>query len=401
MDSLPHPADHGRGAIVVASASLILVALPVFLVGGLAVQIRAELGIGASAIGAVVSATFLISAATAPLVGRAADRLGARTAVTSGLTLSVLVSAAIALFARSGWHLAAILAVSGVAIAITDPGLAILLTREVPPQRLGIAFGLKEASIPAAMLVAGLAVPLVALTAGWRWAFALGAVPLAVVVALRDRIPARPSVPLPAASPDPPTERARDAHHGAPPPRATLVLITAGTALGIAAASGVAVFLTQSAVAAGLSPSGAGALLATASAGGVVVRVVAGVAADRLGGDHLRTIAAMLGVGGVLLVTGALGSTTLLAVSTVGAFAAVWGWTGLLFLSLVRALPDTPGAAAGVAVAGLTTGNGTGPLLFGVIAERASFTAAWTTAGALSGAGCLLVLAAAQRVRSG
>jgi MFS family permease len=398
--------------MTVASAALVLVALPPFLVGGLAVQIRAELGLSATALGAVVSGTFLVGAATAPFVGRLADRLGARATISAGIGISLLAMAAIALFARSGVLLAATLAVAGVAISITDPGLAILLTRTVPADRLGIAFGIKEASIPAAMLIAGVAVPVVALTAGWRWAFALGAVPLAVVVALRGHVPAHsPPASDTAVRPVPPqpsTAPRRRASSAAAPPKAasrtrrtTLVLVATGTALGLAAASGVAVFLTQRAVDAGLSPGGAGMLLAAASAGGVVVRLVAGIAADRRGGEQLTTIAAMLAIGAALLAVGTVGSRTLLVVSSVGAFAAVWGWTGLLFLSLVRALPGRPGAAAGVGVAGLTAGNGLGPLLFGVVAERASFTAAWATAAGLSAAGALAIRAAARRLSAG
>src|SRR5690606_25745101 len=173
-------------------------------VGGLAVQIRAELGLGVTALGAVVSGTFLVGAATAPFGGRLAYRRGARATSAAGVRISALARVAIALFARSGLFLAATLAVAGVAISVTDPGLAILLTRTVPPDRLGIAFGIKEASIPAAMLIAGVAVPVVALTAGWRWAFALGAVPLAVVAALRRHVPPHaPPVSGAAVAPEP------------------------------------------------------------------------------------------------------------------------------------------------------------------------------------------------------
>ena len=44
-----------------------------------------------------------------------------------------------------------------------------------PPSRLGLSFGIKQAAIPIATLLAGVAVPTVALTVGWRWAYLIGA----------------------------------------------------------------------------------------------------------------------------------------------------------------------------------------------------------------------------------
>ena len=71
----------------------------------------------------------------------------------------------------------------GLGNAISHPATHLLLAREVSQNRQGLAFGIKQAAIPAATLIAGLAVPLVATTVGWRWAFAGGAA-LVLCVAL-------------------------------------------------------------------------------------------------------------------------------------------------------------------------------------------------------------------------
>ena len=47
------------------------------------------------------------------------------------------------------------------------------LSRSVPAHRLGLSFGVKQAAIPLATLLAGAAVPAVALTVGWRWAYVI------------------------------------------------------------------------------------------------------------------------------------------------------------------------------------------------------------------------------------
>lgn len=91
----------------------------------------------------------------------------------------------------------------------------------------------------------------------------------------------------------------------------------------------------------------------------------------------------------------AAGSLPLLVVGAVGAFAGGWGWTGLLFLTLVRANPSAPGAGAGLGLLGLAIGNGLGPLAFGVAAEQLSFTVAWAGAAVLAGAGAVLARFAA------
>jgi len=363
----PRPIPGAAPSIAAAGAGLVLAALPVFLVGGLAVQIRAELGFSEAALGAAVSAAFLTGACAGPLGGRLADRVGARIAVLAGGACSVVALLGIALLAERFWHVAVLLAVSGAGFAVTDPGLAILLQGGVPQRLQGLAFGVKEASIPTATLAAGLAVPVIALTLGWRYAFAIGVVPVVALAALLPRVTARRPV--------------RTQTHGetdvAPLPRPVVLLVVVGAALGIAAASGVGVFLTQSAVAMGVSPGGAGLLLAVASAAGIAARMGTGLLADRRGGQQLSLIAWMLLAGAVSMVIGATGVPSLLIVGSMGVFAAAWGWSGLLFLSLVRASPANPGAAAGIGVAGLAAGNGLGPLGFGVIAAQWSFADAW------------------------
>ncbi|MPZ89664.1 MAG: MFS transporter [Nitriliruptorales bacterium] len=279
-------------------------------------QIRAELGFSEAALGAAVAGAFLTGACAGPVGGRLADRIGPRAAVFTGSTLSVLALVGIAGGAHSWAHVAAMLALSGVAFALTDPGLAILVTRAVPATRQGLAFGVKEASIPIATLAAGLAVPLIALTLGWRWAFMGGLLPLAGLVIVLPRIDLT-------GRGGPAPERTLDAATAAEgPPHMTLVLVTVAAALGSGAASGVGVFLTESAVAMGLSPASAGLLLAVGSVAGIVTRITTGILADRSGEGQLGVISWMLATGAAAMILGAGGTAPLLAVGTIGAFAA-------------------------------------------------------------------------------
>jgi predicted MFS family arabinose efflux permease len=374
----------GAAATLTAVCSgLALAALPVFLVGGLAVQIRADLGFSETQLGAAVTGTFVIAALTGPLGGRLADRIGARRSVLVGAALSSTALAGIAFAAHSWGSLALFLAVAGLSFAFVDPGLAILITSSVTSRSHGLAFGIKEASIPAATLAAGLAVPSIALTLGWRWAFAVGLIPLTILLALLPRLGSHALEREPNRTPSPEIRR--------PPARRRVVQVAVAAAFASAAASGVGVFLTESAVAMGVSPGTAGLLLAAGSVAGILTRVLVGVRADRSGGPQIGAIAAMMAVGAMAMAVAGGGNPVLLTVGTLGAFSAGWGWSGLLFLSLVRASPAAPGAIAGVGLAGLAIGNAMGPLTFGAIAEGFSFAVAWLAAGMAAAVGAVLM----------
>jgi MFS family permease len=375
--------------MVVISSSLALAALPLFMVGGLAVQVKADLGLSEAGLGAAVTIGFVVGALSAPIGGRLADRIGPKTSIYVGSSLSIVSLAGLGLFTDSWPSMVAFLCLAGLAVAITDPGLAILVNRAIPESRQGLAFGVKEASIPAATLAAGIAVPAIALTVGWRWGFAIGLIPWLIVVTM-----------LPSLTTDGPRLVASHQEEGSPktPPRRRALLLAAIAAgFGTAAASGVGIFLTDSAVAMGSSPAAAGVLLAVGSLAGIVTRVGTGIMADRKGGPQFRLISVMLAIGAVTMALGGTGNTWLLVLGTVGAFTGGWAWTGIFFLSLVRTFPERPGAVAGIGTAGLGVGNAAGPLLFGVVAQTSSYGVAWLAAGIVAAAGAALMALARRQ----
>ncbi len=88
--------------------------------------------------------------------------------------------------ARSYPMLVTLLALSAAANALGQLASNAALAEHVPAHRQGLSFGVKQAAVPVATLLAGVAVPTVALTAGWRWAF---------VVAAGAALAALPAVP--------------------------------------------------------------------------------------------------------------------------------------------------------------------------------------------------------------
>ena len=373
--------------MVVLASALVLVALPFFMVGGLAVQVKAELGIDEAAFGVAVTIGFLTGAVCTAFAGRVADRIGAHAAVYLGAAIAVAALLSLGLLTRSWAGLVLSLSLAGVGVSVTDPGLAVLVSRAIPPARQGLAFGIKEGSIPAATLVAGLAVPAIALTVGWRWAFALGLLPLALILVLLPRVEIGRR-PEPHGDTEPTV---------ALPHWRALSLAAVAAALGTAAGSGAGIFLTDSAVAMGMSPANAGLLLASGSLAGIATRVGTGLAADRLGGPQFKVISVMLAIGAVTMATAGTGDTGLLVLAALGAFTGAWAWTGLFFLSLVRTSPHRPGTVAGIGSAGLGLGNAAGPLLFGVVAGTSSYEVAWVAAAVIAAIGALLMSAASSR----
>ncbi len=354
-------------AVAVATTGV----LPAFLTGGLAVQVRGELGFNEAALGLAVALFFVSSSASSVIFGRVVERIGSH----RGMRLAALGSATallgVAVFARSWYSLVACLMLGGLSNAVAHPATHLSLVREVPAGRQGLSFGIKQAAIPTATLLAGLAVPTVAITVGWRWAF-VGASVLALTVALL--VPAETLGG---------SRRLKEARAGDVPLRA-LVLLAVGIGLGSTAATPLGAFIVESSVSAGLDVGTAGLLLALGSAVGITIRVSFGWFADRMSSGRLRLVATMLVVGATGFALLATGINGLLVAGTLLAFGFGWGWPGLFNFAVVRSNPGAPAAATGVTQTGASSGAAAGPLLFGLIVASTSYTVAWAFSGGVA-----------------
>jgi len=378
-------------AVVQAVAVSVLGVLPAFLVGALAVQIRADLEVGLGLFGLAAATLFAVSGALARPAGRLVQRLGSRRGAALAATLATTSLTVIGL-AGSPAALMAGLAVGGLGNAVAQPSANAVLSELVTDARLGVAFGIKQSSIPAATLLGGLAVPGVALVFGWRWAVA-GAVGLAVILLLASLVGGREAHAGAARGPAP-----RAADRGLP--RGGLVVLTLGGFLGSAAATPTGVFLVDSAVAAGIDAGPAGLLFAGCSVLGLVSRIGFGWLADRHPGRSAYLFIAHLLTAGTLgYALLAAGPVPAFVAGSLLAYGAGWAWTGLFHFAVIR---DNRGAAAsvtGFVQTGLSLGAASGPLLFGVIAQTASYPAAWLTSAGLSLAAAVTVRVSRRMVR--
>ncbi len=357
--------------------------LPVFLVGGLAVQMRAEIGYGETALGLAVGVFYLAGALSSFATGRLVERVGAERSLRVAATTSAVVQLAIAGLAHSIVTILALLAVAGLVNAWAQPAANVLLTRTVAADRLGFALGLQKSAIPAGALLGGLAVPLIALTVGWRWAFVAGA-----VFGLAAAVHLPPGEPL--------IRRAVGRHGGVTDVSSRRLLFLAlGVGFGSAASNAMSSFLVSSGVEAGLGAALAGVLLTVGSIAGIGVRLLIGARADRYPGRSLIVIASMFLVASSAFLLLATESRRLFLLGTPLAFATAYAWPGLFHLAVVRSNPSAPAAATGLAMTGTLTGAVGGPVLFGAIADGVSYRAAW-----LTGSGVLVLAAVIVAISS-
>lgn len=364
---------------------------PAFLLGAVAVEVRADLHFGASGIGVAVSSFFVAACVSSVAMGRYAESLGSGRSLRWAAAASAATQIGIAAFASSRATLIVLLVGGGLANALAQPAANLLIAEGLPPERQGLGFALKQSAIPAASMLAGVAVPAVALRAGWRWAFvggaalalAAAAAPAAGFVApprsAEWSLTARPSSPL----------------------TATMAMLGLGIALGACAAGTLGVFLVTAGVASGLSQTAAGLALTLGSICSIAARLCGGAFADRRGlgaGDTVRVVGVMLlcGVPAYLLLGFAHGGL-FVAVAPL-AFAAGWGWPGLFNLAVVQAFPHATGAAIGVTQTGNYIGVVLGPLGFGLLAEHASMTVAWCAAALCAVSAAAVMFAARRRL---
>jgi predicted MFS family arabinose efflux permease len=405
-------------AVSTVAGALIAASLPVFLLSALAPSVQLDLGFSEAGLGIAVAAFFLAAAASSVPGGRFADRFGAPIALRTGLGIAAAGGLIVALIADSRWSLAAAMFLGGTALGFVDTGGARAISASVPGHRQGLAFGSKEASIPAASFLAGASVPLLGAQLGWRPAFGLGA-GFAVLVGasvsqrletpkatstgsatVGDDLTSAPLVPVTNDhSPD-----GRSTTGAAP-----LVLLSITAGLGGGAAAATTAFLVASSVTGGLAAGAAGILLAVASAVAIGARLAVGAAADRRAAAAVPLVATMLAVGGTGVAGLATSATellplpvaaTVLVISAVVAIGAGWGWTGLVFLAAVRLDPERPAKAAGIVLVGLGIGGAIAPAIFGAVAARAGYASAWSLASAAMFTAMVTAVTAHQAART-
>ena len=369
-------------ATVMATVSTVL---PGFLIGAMSVQVSAEMGVSEAVYGWGLGSFFGAAMLGSILLGRLSQRIGALSQTTLALGLSAAAQLALAATARSFGAVIAFLVVAGLCNAANQASVNLALAQAQLP-RLGLAVSIKQSGLPTATLLAGFAVPTLALTVGWRWAYVASA-----GFALASLAMARV-----AAGSSPVRAAANGASRPASSSRDLFLAAVVGAFLAFSAGS-LNAWGVGSGVDAGLGEGAAGMFLSLGAATGITLRLVCGWVSDTMRARPFLVggITAMVGSAGMALL--ALRSPGLHVAAMLLAFGAGWIWPVFTNFGIVRANPEAAGAATGVTQMGIYVGVFVGPLSTGWIIEHSGYPLMWLAVAASSVIGATVAIRIADR----
>jgi predicted MFS family arabinose efflux permease len=319
-------------------------------------------------------------------VGYLTERIGIGRALRACLaaTFVALVVAA----SSSTWIALAIgLFISGCSGVLADTVSASWVSRRVPLERHGFAFGLKQSMSPASAMLGGLAVPAVAATLGWRWGYVAAAAGAVVTGAFLLRE-------------SPPRQPLQRSHRDGDVRLSSLVILGVSVCLAQTPVFFFVGFTVKAALSSGLSATASGVLFAASAGIGIACRVSLGAFVDRRSANLIDVIIRYLVIGSVGLTAISSGNSWVIVVACPLSFASLWAWQALVYVFILRTNRTAPAVAASIMVLFFASGAMTGSVIFGAIADR-SLRAAWLAAAAMPLVAIPWFLAARRRFHDG
>ena len=378
------PARPGRTALAIAVGITIVTNVPLFLVGALAVTIADDIDLPTWALGIASSAYWVLAAVASASAGIVARTLGARglAVLTIALACASLLGLA---FATPSWQAMVLwTALAGASNGIGHPASNALLNTSVTPSRLAFAFGIKQSAVPISGLLAGISLPLIALTLGWHAVFivaSVGGAALLTAFVLAGSGRRRATTPPPA---EPRTRISG-------PLLRRLLLLSCGTMLTGGSVTALAAFFTTAGAERGIDPALAGTMLALGTALSATTRLTAGAVAGRPRFKPLRTIAFMALIGGCGMLVMTIPGPGFYIGGFLVATGIGWGWPGLVHYGISRIASHATLAATGIVQTGTYLGSTVSPILVGLILatpQNAGF--AWLMLGCMSLGGAVM-----------
>ncbi|ANQ75615.1 MULTISPECIES: MFS transporter [Rhodococcus] len=347
--------------------------LPVGFLGAFAVDLQSDLRVDSTFIGLAVAAFFFFGSLTALTIGTSIDAYGPRrVAVIAGATTAV-ANCVVGLSGYSPLMVVAASALAGAAFSLTMPATNAVLGAAVTAKYRTLAVCVKQSAVPAALIVATLAVPLLGGKGGWRAGYVLAAFVTVSVVPIFARC-TRFVVPRSRLPVDGGEITGRQAQRA-------VARFGVATMLASLLPGALTGFAALSLVGAGSSIGAAVLVLAVANACGIAMRVVSGALAQHYRLTSWLPVSAMMvagAVGAFLLSSGVL---ILTIVGTLLAFGIGWGWSGLTYALVLASAPGNPGSTGAVIQAGGMLGSACGPVLMALMAEWLGMSVGWIGIG--------------------
>ena len=338
-------------------------------------ELQAEFGISKFELGVLGAVNTGVGAVLAPSAGTVTDRIGGRNAVAGVLVFSG-VSAALLAISPNYPILLVASAIGGVAQGWGNPATNKAIGVAIEEAKRGVATGIKQSGVQAAVVIAGVAVPVMSASFGWRSVMWLTAgLALAFLFTLR-------AVP-PKAEPLP-QDASRVSSGPSLPSWVTQVAIF-GFLLGTIG-GGFGRFLPLFAEeAVGFSVERAGQVFALQGLVAVPARLTAGIVLDR-GASPRKMMMVMAALGAVALLVVTLaseGRPSLLWIGTILAGLTIGTWNTAANVSMIS-LKENAGRGTGRLMLGFLFGLTVGGPAVGWSIDQFGYTPAWLASGALA-----------------
>lgn len=365
-----------------AAASITIVALPGFLIGAYAPEIKEDLSFGDTELGALLTFGYLISSVVMSTAGGVADKRGPQLILRIGVAIAALAAFLTGTISNTYLLLLLCIGLNRVAEGIIQPATNTLISTGVAPDRQGIAMAVKQSAVPFSTALAGFAVPTLGILFGWRGAFLVFsflAIPAwliipKVIVSKSKRFPSR-------------REMWGSRH---------LQIISMAGAFSGAAVVTVSGFLTTTAKNAGYSESFAGLILGLGGVVMIIARLGWGYLADRFSFDRFKAVAISLLLGSFAFILFSIGSKGSVLLGALFVFGIGWSWPGLLLLGVIEQHPEEPGAATATLQTSIRLGAMISPIGFGLVADTFGYGVAWMCSFGATLLGSVLMLLASK-----
>src|SRR5690625_3033214 len=282
-----------RRTVLGAAAVIVSAALPPFLVGALAPRIATDLTFDTSEVGLAVAAYYAASGVFSPLGGRIVELIGVTAALRLTAAISAIGLAAIAV-ATQTIHVFLVLALLGLPNSLAQPASNNILSRVAHRKTRGLAFGVVQASIPFATLVAGMLLAVASFGNRWRLIVLFVAGCAVLVQFLVPRAPNPISKPNNIHRPPEPSQ-------GSPNMAGAHLMLTALVATGFlasAAATSLPSFAPTTGLNIGVAPVAVAGAQMAGSLGSILVRISAPAVVSHLNlKKQLQVVSMILLVG--------------------------------------------------------------------------------------------------------
>lgn len=365
-----------------ATLSVVMVAgvFQMFFFAILAAPLIDDVGMSRTELGIIGSLNTLVGALTAPYTGRVADAIGPGRAVVGSLVMSAAGMAALAAAPSLVWIYVAA-ALGGIPQGSTNPATNALISDRVPPGRRGTLTGVKQSGVTLATFLAGITLPALEASYGWRgasWAFAVLFLLIAIVVQV-------------ALVPDTPRVDASADHAGVPVSRLDPVIAwLAAYAFFMGLAAGaigrfLPLFAEESL---GFSVGTAGLIAALGGLLGMVARIAAArIAEHRVRPIRLLSVLSLVGAGfAVMLAVTTTSTRGLLWLSPVLSAVGTNAWNAVAMLAVIMLVSTaSAGKASGIVMVGFLGGMAmAGPVTGAVVDQTGSYRPVWIASAVVS-----------------